>query len=259
MERGWWRFYRKMLSDPLWEAGRERTKFEAWISLLSRAKGRPGRELVGHSMIPLERGQLIFSIHGLAKDWSWGRGKVRRFLESLEREGRISVNRGCSEGVSKPYPPATPPYSVITICKYDEYNPLKKETDHQTDQQRTSSGPAADPSNKEIKKEGTYGAEIREIIDHLNSITRASFKPTTKETIRLLTGRLSEGYTVEDCKLVVRHRWEAWEHDTKMRQFIRPGTLFLPAKFESYIQEARRSSTEEEWPELPDGAGFSPS
>ncbi len=159
MERGWWRFYRKMLSDPLWEAGRERTKFEAWIDLLSRAKGRPGRELVGHSMIPLERGQLIFSIHGLAKDWDWSRGKVRRFLKSLEREGRISVNQGCSEGVSKPYPSANPPYSILTICNYDEYNPLKKETDHQANHKRTTNEPGVNPSNKEIKKEGTNGAE----------------------------------------------------------------------------------------------------
>lgn len=259
MNRGWWRFYRKMLSDPLWEAGRARTKFEAWVSLLSRAKGRPGRELVGHSMIPLERGQLIFSIHGLAEDWGWSRGKVRRFLKSLEREGRISVNQGCSEGVSKPYPSANPPYSILTICNYDEYNPLKKETDHQADHKRTRSGPGADTSNKEIKKEGNYGAEVGEIIDHLNSITGASFKPTTKETIRLLTGRLSEGYTVEDCTNVISHRWEKWQGDPKMVEFVRPITLFRPSNFESYLQEARRSLIEDEWPEMPDGSGFSPS
>ena len=159
MNRGWWRFYRKMLSDPLWEAGRKRTKFEAWIDLVSRAKGRPGRELVGYSRISLERGQLIFSIKGLAESWKWSRGKVRRFLSYLEDENQISVNRGCSEGDSKPDTKTNIPFGVITITNYERYNPLYQKTDTQTDTKRTPSGHPTDTSNKGIKKEGTNGAE----------------------------------------------------------------------------------------------------
>ena len=153
MNRGWWRFYRKMISDSLWEAGRERTKFEAWVDLLSRAKGRPGREIVGYSSILLERGQLIFSIKGLAKDWNWGRGKVRRFLSYLENEGQISVNRSCSAGVSKPDTKMNTPFWVITITNYERYNPLHKKADTQTDIKRTPSGHQADTSNKGIKRQ----------------------------------------------------------------------------------------------------------
>ena len=110
------------------------------------------------------------------------------------------------------------------------------------------------PNNSKEHKT-IYSREIKEIIDYLNTLTGASFRPTTKETIRLLTGRLSEGYTVEDCTNVIHHRWEAWEYDVKMRQYVRPSTLFLPAKFEGYLQEARRSAADDEWEEMPDGSG----
>lgn len=33
----------------------------------------------------LVRGQFLITIKGLAKEWSWSRGKVRRFLAALER------------------------------------------------------------------------------------------------------------------------------------------------------------------------------
>jgi len=161
MNRGWWRFYRKMLSDPLWEAGRERTRFEAWIDLISRAKGRPGREMVGYSSILLERGQLIFSIKGLAEAWKWSRGKVRRFLSYLENEDQISVNRGCSEGDSEPDTKTNTPFGVITITNYERYNPLHKKADTQTDIKRTSSRHQTDTSKKERNKEGNYGEEYQ--------------------------------------------------------------------------------------------------
>ena len=153
MNRGWWRYWRKMQDDPLWEPKRSRTKYEAWLDIISRAKGRPGREIVGYSSILLERGQLIFSIKGLAEDWKWSRGKVRRFLSYLENEDQISVNRGCSEGVSKPDTKTNTPFGVITITNYERYNPLHKKVDTQTDIKRTPSGHQADTSNKGTKKQ----------------------------------------------------------------------------------------------------------
>ena len=34
----------------------------------------------------LVRGQLFITIKGLAKEWTWSRGKVRRFFAALERD-----------------------------------------------------------------------------------------------------------------------------------------------------------------------------
>lgn len=159
MDKGWWCYWRKMQDDPLWEPKRPRTKYEAWLDLISRAKWTPGRDVVGYSLIPLERGQVIFSIHSLARDWNWSRGKVRRFLELIEKEERINVNRGCSEGDSKPYPQADPPWSILTIANFSRYNDPPKKTDQQADQKRTSSGPI-EPSNQETR-EGKDGSDLK--------------------------------------------------------------------------------------------------
>jgi len=145
---GYFKIWRKALDHALWEPSRERTRFEAWVFLICKAKGGPGEEHVGYSNIPLERGQLIFSIKCLAKNWKWSRGRVRRFLEYLVKEEMIEVNRGCIGGDSKPYTQTDTPYSILTICNYDLYNPLKKETDTQTDTQRTPSGHLADTKNE---------------------------------------------------------------------------------------------------------------
>jgi len=69
------------------------------------------------------------------------------------------VNRGCSEGVSKPDTKMNTPFGVITITNYERYNPLHKKTDTQTDIKRTPSGHPTDTSNKEIKKEGNNRTE----------------------------------------------------------------------------------------------------
>ena len=91
MNKGWFHFWRRLKDDPLWEPKRPRTKFEAWVDLCSRAKGSPGRDMVGHSYIPLDRGQLVFTYQGLSRDWGWSRTKIRHFIGSLEHEGRARI------------------------------------------------------------------------------------------------------------------------------------------------------------------------
>jgi len=161
MSRGHIHLERKIKNDPLWEPKRPRSKLEAWLDLCLRAKGRPGRELVGYSMIPLERGQLIYSIKGLAAEWKWNRDTVRRFLGTLEREGRIRVSRGCAGRASKPDTQSDTPYSIITICNYSKYNPLTKKSDTQSDTKPTPIRHPSDTSKKVRKKEGS-----REKDDH---------------------------------------------------------------------------------------------
>lgn len=108
-----------------------------------------------------------------------------------------------------------------------------------------------DPNNSKERKD-IYSPEIEEIIEHLNTLTNSHYRPTTKETISIISERLSEGHSVEDCKAVINNRWERWRDDPKMREFVRPGTLFRPSKFEGYLQEARRSEADFEWETMPD-------
>ena len=48
---------------------------------------------------------------------------------------------------------------------------------------------------------------------------------------------MREGYTVEDFRRVIDHKASEWMEDEKMREYLRPETLF-GTKFEGYLQAA---------------------
>lgn len=73
-----------------------------------------------------------------------------------------------------------------------------------------------------------------EIIKYLNERTGSHFKPTSKSTQRLINGRLSENYTIEDFKYVIDVKTNEWKDNTKMSKYLTPDTLFNPSKFEKY-------------------------
>ena len=73
-----------------------------------------------------------------------------------------------------------------------------------------------------------------EIINYLNEKTGSHFKPTSKSTQRLINGRLSENYTIEDFKYVIDVKTNEWKNNTKMSKYLTPDTLFNASKFEKY-------------------------
>lgn len=73
-----------------------------------------------------------------------------------------------------------------------------------------------------------------EIIKYLNERTGSHFKPTSKSTQRLINGRLSENYTIEDFKYVIDVKTNEWKDNTKMSKYLTPDTLFNASKFEKY-------------------------
>lgn len=89
-----------------------------------------------------------------------------------------------------------------------------------------------------VKHMGTETITITEdvtiIITDLNTTLNTSYKPSTPKTQELITARLKEGHTVADFKTVHRKMAKAWGVDNKMRQYLRPQTLYSN-KFESYL------------------------
>lgn len=75
---------------------------------------------------------------------------------------------------------------------------------------------------------------IEEIVSFLNEKTGKHFKEC-KETERLINGRISEGYTVEDFKKVIVKKCREWKDDSKMSAYLRPSTLFAPSHFDEYL------------------------
>lgn len=75
---------------------------------------------------------------------------------------------------------------------------------------------------------------VVDIINDLNEILKTSYKATSKKNIELITARINEGFTVEDFKKVHRNMAKRWGADNKMREFLRPITLYSN-KLESYL------------------------
>lgn len=135
----------------------------AWQDLIRRAQWSPTDSLKNYGDVKLDRGELITSFLGLARYWRWSRGKVKRFIEKLEKQGRIRTRRVMvtdSKTVSKRTQDGHS-FLVVTICKYDEYQNLSNYiTDERTvnGHKRESKAKATRTHTKQTKdnKEDIY-------------------------------------------------------------------------------------------------------
>ena len=91
-----------------------------------------------------------------------------------------------------------------------------------------------------VGKPDTFDSDIKTIVDYLNAKTQSNFKAKTEETRKSIRARLKEGYTVEDFKRVIDAKSSDWADSERMREYLRPSTLFRPANFEAYLNEANR-------------------
>lgn len=91
---------------------------------------------------------------------------------------------------------------------------------------------------KRIKDKYNY----KDIVDYLNLKAGTNFRSTTPKTQTLIRARYMEGFDLDDFKKVIDGRCEAWKGDAKMREYLRPETLF-GTKFESYLNAKPGSKT----------------
>jgi hypothetical protein len=91
------------------------TELQAWFWLISSAAWEPCQARVGKATISLERGQCAFALRFLATKWRWSEPRVRRFLQRRATDAQVLVS-------------ATRSATLITICKYNEYQ-LERRTD----------------------------------------------------------------------------------------------------------------------------------
>lgn len=80
----------------------------------------------------------------------------------------------------------------------------------------------------------TYLSQANEILDFLNQKTKRKFR-AEDSNLRLIVSRLKSGVTADECRAVIARKYRDWNEDEKMKKFLRPATLFNPAKFEQYL------------------------
>lgn len=103
---GWIKISRGIERHWLWDDG---NRLKWWIYLLLHAQWEDDKVLCGNLLVELKRGQLLDSVNNLSLVWGCCRKTATQFLDILQKENMISINRGYN---SK---------SVITICNYETY------------------------------------------------------------------------------------------------------------------------------------------
>lgn len=169
----------------------------------------------------------------------WNRAKIQRIISSLENQGLLIKGNYNQLAYDRTTWYALPKFeqSVVqnqTVNCSDLNNvQFKNEQPIPINYQLTKQ-----LTNKDIKDivehSPTEPVPYQEVVEYLNQKTGKNFKHTSKVTQRHIRARLAEGFTVSDFKQVIDKKCSDWIRDQKMKEYLRPETLF-GTKFESYL------------------------
>ena len=98
-------------------------------------------------------------------------------------------------------------------------------------------------SNKDILSGSEEPDQLpyKEVIDYLNEKTGSKYRSSGTKTKKSIKARFNEGFSLDDFRTVIDVKSKQWLTDQKMKQYLRPETLF-GTKFESYLNENQVTS-----------------
>lgn len=85
--------------------------------------------------------------------------------------------------------------------------------------------------------------EAIHILQFLNDKTNRNYRPVDSN-LYLIMSCLESGVSVDQCRQVIAKKSREWR-DKKMKEYLRPATLFNPIKFEQYLGELIKLKTRE--------------
>lgn len=74
------------------------------------------------------------------------------------------------------------------------------------------------------------------VIQYLNDVTGKRFQPQATHNVKRVIKLLAQGFSLEDIKDVIRNKTNEWLGGP-YEKYLRPSTLFVPEKFEGYLNE----------------------
>ena len=171
----------------------------------------------------------------------WNRAKIQRIISSLENQGLLIKGNYNQLAYDRTTWYALPKFEQSVVqnqtvnCSDLNNEQFKNEQPIPINYQLTKQ-----LTNKDIKDivehSPTEPVPYQEVVEYLNQKTGKNFKHTSKVTQRHIRARLAEGFTVSDFKQVIDKKCSDWLRDQKMKEYLRPETLF-GTKFESYLND----------------------
>ena len=227
MTDGYIKLHRKIEDDELWLT-EPFTKSQAWIDLILGANRLPGKVMIRDMSIELDTGQLAWSQLTMCKRWKWSRGKVKRYLNLLQKIERILVQQIGQHS------------TLLTICNYKKYQVGRTTGETKTvpevghKQESIVLGSIENNIKNNIISPTTLSF-CEEVIADINQTWGKKYHVETYE--KKITALQKKGYTLEDFKEVHRKMKKLWENNPKMNRYLRPKTLYVPENFDSYVNE----------------------
>jgi len=118
---------------------------------------------------------------------------------------------------------------INPISERYQDDPLETEgeTEKETETETTLSG------KPDVVPKVDFKETAKRVIDFLNAKTGKNFQHASAN-VDLIVARLKDGATEQDCKSVIARKCRDWLTDDKMREYLRPATLFNREKFAQY-------------------------
>lgn len=110
---------------------------QAWIDLLLLANYKENKRIKNNEIIISNRGEVNLSILYLSNKWGWDRKKTTRFLELLEKDNMVELNKSKNG-------------TTIRITNYNIYQQNQADMKQQMGQQKDNNSPYINKEYKEI-------------------------------------------------------------------------------------------------------------
>jgi len=165
----------------------------------------------------VKRGQTLTGRKQLSVETGLTERQIRTSLSNLKSTNEIAI-KSTSKG------------SVVTIVKYDSY----QDSDYKSTSKTPTRSPNSDKQTTTNNNDNNDNINLLsdEVICYLNEKLNKSFK-TTDKVKRMIGARNKDGYKLEDFKKVIDSKYEEWIGKDKMKNYLRPSTLF-GTKFDEY-------------------------
>lgn len=147
--KGFIKLYRDVKDHWIWQEDSPFNRRDAWIDMLMRANHKEQKVLINNEVVPIQRGQFLCSERNLASDYLWSRTKLRNFLELLESDTMIELNKDHGK-------------TIVTICNYSDWqgsqNQERTTEEPQKDHRRTTERPKQEVKNDKNEEESSSDA-----------------------------------------------------------------------------------------------------
>lgn len=187
--QGWVKIHRQLLDNPMWLA-EPFTRAQAWIDLLLIANHKDSFFYVRGNKIDVKRGQVGMSEIELSKRWMWSRGKVRRYLNELEKQQQIVQQKSRVK-------------SLVTLVNYDTFQ-NGRTTDSTTDGQQTVQQTDTNKNDNNIKNDKND-----------NILSTFARKTKSKNQDREYTKEFNEFWLIYPKKIEKSKAFEAYKKAIK--------------------------------------------